>query len=249
MKNPKITIGWLYPDFMNTYGDRGNILVLKSRCLERGILVEVIDISLGSQASEILRADFLFMGGAQDRQQEIVYKDLHLKKKFLQQAVEREIPGLYICGAYQLLGNYYITAEGVPIKGLEILGLYTENPGKKRLVGNIVVKTEIEELKDQLIIGFENHGGQTFLNKDMRPFGEIVRGHGNNEIDPNEGVYYKNTIGTYLHGPIFSKNPRLADWFIAKALKVKYGEDVQLKPMNDRFEFLARQQFLTQDHA
>lgn len=240
INNKKLVIGWLYPDFMNTYGDSGNIIIFKDRCEERGINVQIKKISLKSDPSDIIKSDFLFMGGAQDKQQEIIYRDLLRKKYFLKLAIEKKVPGLFICGAFQLLGNYYITAEGVLIKGLGILDFYTENPGKKRLVGNIISGACIKGLKDKKIIGFENHGGQTYLNAGTVPFGKVIKGYGNNEKDLEEGAFYKNTIGTYLHGPIFSKNPQLADWFIERALKIKYGEDCKLKPMNDGLELSAR---------
>src|SRR3989344_1201238 len=137
-----LTIGWLYPDLMRTYGDRGNIIVLSKRCEWRGIEIEAASLNEGFSVSLLGRCDLLFMGGAQDKQQKIVSEDLSKeKKRVLKKMVENGIPGLYICGAYQFLGKYYKEADGTKIKGLGILDLFTENPGegKERLIGNIAV--------------------------------------------------------------------------------------------------------------
>src|SRR3989338_1575030 len=142
--NYTLKIGWLYPELMSTYGDRGNIICLQKRCEWRGIEIEIKRLDIGFDEKDIEKCDFLFMGGAQDRQQQIVAKDLNPpaggeKIDVLKKTIENEIPGLFICGAYQFLGNYYKEANGTIIKGLEILDLYTESPGKncERLIGNI----------------------------------------------------------------------------------------------------------------
>ena len=165
MPKSNIVIGWLYPELMNTYGDRGNIIIFKNRCLLRDIEVEVKNITLENDGSEIESCDFLFMGGAQDKQQALVYKDFHSKKNSIQKAIDRGIPGVYVCGAYQLLGEYYMMADNTKIDGLGIFKLHTENPGtdKPRLIGNIITNTNIEGISDKNIIGFENHGGRTYL--------------------------------------------------------------------------------------
>jgi CobQ-like glutamine amidotransferase family enzyme len=178
------------------------------------------------------------MGGAQDTQQEIVEKDLKdTKGKLLQKAIEDEIPGLYICGAYQFLGNYYKDADGKKIEGLGIFDLYTVNPGinTKRLIGNTFIKTSSLNSITSLV-GFENHGGRTYLGKNIQPLGKVVKGFGNNGEDGMEGAIYKNSIGSYFHGPILPKNPQLADWLIQTALEKKYKAKIELKPLDDALE-------------
>ncbi|MEI8143379.1 MAG: cobalamin biosynthesis protein CobQ [Candidatus Berkelbacteria bacterium] len=243
-QNKKIIIGWLYPEFMNTYGDRGNILILTNRCHERNIDTEIRPISIKSDPTEIAAVDFLFMGGAQDRQQEIIFESLMAKKAALKKAIEKGIPGLYICGAYQLLGQYYITAQGKKIHGLGIFDLHTENTGAKRLIGNISIKAKLPDTAEQIVIGFENHGGQTFLGREMQAFGQITAGFGNSEHGGDEGAIYHNSIGTYLHGPVLAKNPELADWIIKKTLQIKYAEEITLEKIDDRFEAQARAHFI-----
>lgn len=238
-----LTIGWLYPDLMSTYGDRGNVMILTRRCQWRDIAVEVAGISLSTGGQLIDSADLLFMGGAQDRQQEIVKKDLiGGKERHLRRAIERGTPGLFVCGAYQFLGSYYIAADGTTIEGLGIYDLVTRTPGRTapRLIGDTIVRPRMAGLGDTLIVGFENHGGRTELGQGIEPFADVVYGHGNNGRDKTEGVAYKNTIGTYLHGPILSKNPALADYLIAKALEVRYGKQVDLKPIEPLGERQAR---------
>lgn len=247
MVKHSITIGWLYYDLMNTYGDRGNVIMLKNRLLSRDVDANIKPITLGNDGEEISKCDLLFMGGAQDRQQSIVHKDLLTKKKYLVDAIHEGIPGVYVCGAYQLLGNYYIAANGERLEGLGILDLYTQAPkSKERMVGDIIIEAQIADIEDNIVVGFENHGGKTFLGAEMMPLGRVRHGFGNNGQDRGEGIIYKNTIGTYLHGPLFSKNPNLADWVIGKALEKKYGEQTLLKKLDDNFEQKAKDKLLKQ---
>lgn len=241
----KLVIGWLYPDLMSTYGDRGNIIILQKRCEWRNIRVYIKKISLETKNIKIQSCDLLFMGGAQDRQQEIVNKNLiENKGKYLKKAIENNIPGLFICGAYQFLGKYYKAADGAVIKGLSVFDLYTEHPGGnvKRLIGDIIIKIRNSKLEiSNYIVGFENHGGRTYIGKNIEPLGKAIRGFGNNGEDNKEGVIYKNSIGTYLHGPILSKNPEIADWLIKKALETKYKKEIKLERIEDSFEQKAKE--------
>lgn len=235
MKKDKVlTIGWLYPELMNVYGDRGNILVLKKRSEWRGIKVMIENLDVGFDVNKLKSCDLLMMGGAQDKQQTIVNKDLKRIKKALSAKIEHGTPGLFVCGGFQFLGKYYKEADGSIVDGLGIFDLYTESyKHKERLIGDIVVKPLIESV-DGLIVGFENHGGRTFLGKDISPLGKVIKGHGNND-DGFEGAVYKNSIGTYMHGPILPKNPQIADFLIKRAI----GEN-NLPPLDDSMENTAR---------
>jgi lipid II isoglutaminyl synthase (glutamine-hydrolysing) len=229
-----LTIGWLYPELMSTYGDRGNIVVLQKRCEWRGIKTEVKHLNVGFDSKLLSECNLLFMGGAQDIQQQIVALDLIKKREELKHMIEDDVPGLYICGAYQFLGKYYKEGNGKIINGLGILDLYTENPGLNvpRLIGNVAIKT----LKN-IIVGFENHGGRTYLGKQVKLFGKVIKGFGNNGDDQTEGAIYKNSFGTYLHGPILPKNPEFADLLIKLALEKKYqSPTVNLSPLDDSME-------------
>jgi CobQ-like glutamine amidotransferase family enzyme len=239
ISNLSLTIGWLYPELMNIYGDRGNVTVLERRCQWRNIQTQVLRLDVGFLKTDLNKCDILLMGGAQDKQQEAVAKDLFQKQAALKEAIEKAIPGIYVCGAYQMLGNYYREANGNKIKCLEILDLYTENPGQnsKRLIGNSVAYSE---KLNYTLVGFENHGGRTYLGKNLEPFGRVIKGYGNNGEDKTEGAIYKNSIGTYLHGPLLPKNPLLADHLIKTALEIKYNSKVPLKPIDDELENLAR---------
>lgn len=256
-----LTIGWLYPDLMNTYGDRGNIIVLQKRAEWRGIKVNIEQIFVSSNESLLSRCDLIFMGGAQDTQQEIVNEDLKGKKgSTLTKMIEDETPGLFICGAYQFLGEYYKTADGKKLAGLAIFPLHTENPGQQaeRLIGNVIVDAVgTWQLADgnqtnpqppnanRYLIGFENHGGRTYLKDKAMALGTVVNGHGNNATDKTEGIAYKNSFGTYLHGPILPKNPQLADLLLTLALEKKYSEKFHLEPLDDSIEQKARQQIIS----
>lgn len=235
--NYTLTIGWLYPELMSTYGDRGNIIVLQKRCVWRGINTEIKMLDLGFSITDLKKCDLLFMGGAQDKQQQIVAEDLLKKRDILEEMIENGIPGLYICGAYQFLGKYYREADGTIINGLGIFDLYTENPGVgfSRLIGNVAARV----LNDKIIVGFENHGGRTYLGKHIKPLGEVVKGFGNNGKDLTEGAIYKNSFGSYFHGPILPKNPFLADLLIKLALEKKYNSPTNLFRLNDSLEHQA----------
>ncbi len=234
-----LTIGWLYPDLMSIYGDRGNITVLTKRCVWRGIGIEIKPITVDTTLSQLRNSDMLFMGGAQDRQQTIVAKDLEKKKKVLAEMIEDETPGLYICGGFQFLGNYYKEADGTIIEQLGVLDVYTENPGGKRLIGNIAVDATTTFGKETILVGFENHGGRTRLGEKVKPLGKVTKGYGSNAEDHTEGALYKNSIGTYLHGPILPKNPILTDWLITKTLERKYHASVTLDTLDDTLATLA----------
>lgn len=236
-----IKIAWLYPELMNTYGDRGNIIVLQKRCEWRGIDVVIENISIDSDPALLETCDLIFMGGAQDTQQEIVNDDLFTKKgKLLKEKVENNTPGLFICGAYQFLGKYYITADNKKLPGLGIFPCFTENPGSNapRLIGNVIasIAHSQSDLPITPIVGFENHGGRTYLENPSQAFAHIQKGFGNNGKDLTEGIIYKNAIGSYLHGPILPKNPELADWLIQKTLEIKYKKSIKLTQLDDSIE-------------
>src|SRR3989344_1838314 len=237
-KRYALTIGWLYPELMSTYGDRGNIICLQKRCEWRGIDVEVKRLDIGFPCEQLATCDLLFMGGAQDTQQKIVSRDFSTEKVgALKELDDDGIPGLFICGAYQFLGKYYKEANGNIIDGLGILDLYTEHPGENfpRLIGNIAVNLHfviLNEMKNleilrnaqdditkYTLVGFENHGGRTYLGKNVKPLGAVMKGFGNNGEDQTEGAIYKNSFGTYFHGPILPKNPYLADYLIKLAFE------------------------------
>lgn len=235
-----LNIGWLYPDLMSTYGDRGNIIALSYRAKMMGIDPVIKKISINEPANLISKVDLIFMGGAQDKQQEIVNQDLKSKGSFLKKAINEGVPGLYVCGAYQFLGKYYKEANGNIIDGIGVFDLYTESPGLNvpRCIGNIVI--ESEKFPGVKLVGFENHGGRTYLSDKKLAFAKVVKGYGNNGEDKTEGIYYKNSFGTYLHGPILPKNPELADYLIKKAVERKYGKNVKLNKIDNQWEEKAR---------
>ena len=225
----KITIGHLYPDLLNLYGDRGNIQCLMKRCQWRGIEAETIPFELEDEI-DFSKLDIVLLGGGSDREQMLVCEKLKEIQKDFKVYVENDGVVIAICGGYQLLGNYYKTEQGT-MKGLELVDLYTEQ-GEGRLIDNIVLQSN---LFDMPIVGFENHGGRTYI-KDNKPLGKVLYGAGNDGKSGYEGVVYKNVIGTYLHGPLLPKNPQLADWLISHALEQKYGKKIELAPLDDSQE-------------
>ena len=236
--NFSMTIGWLYPDLMSTYGDRGNVIVLEKRCLWRGIECIVKKIFVNDAPEVVLSCDLFMMGGAQDLQQEIVNRDLSGKKgELLLKKLNDGVPGLLVCGAYQFLGKYYKAADGTIIKGLSFFDMYTAHPGTQvdRCIGNIII-----EWKGKQLVGFENHGGRTHIADKSQTFAKVIKGYGNNGTDQTEGMIYKNVIGTYLHGPILPKNPEVADFLIEKALEKKFTKSIELTSLDNKLESKAK---------
>ena len=224
-----IKILQLYPDELNVYGDDGNILALKKRLEWRGFKAEIIKHNVNDDLNVV--PDIIVSGGGQDSNQDNIKNDFLRIALKLKNFIENSTPTLLICGSYQLFGKYFQTQEGKKIEGINILDIYTI-AGKKRLIGNTVFQTEIAGE----IIGYENHSGLTYLGENVKPLGVISKGGGNNGKDNTEGVIYKNLIGTYAHGPVLPKNPRLADFLIEKALQKKLGSDFRLSELNDDIE-------------
>ena len=239
----EIKILYLYPDMLELYGDYGNIQVLKYRLESRGYSAIIDKYSIGDTAPNFSDYDIVFAGGGADNEQSILAEDLIKYKCNIKEAIQNGVFFLLICGAYQLFGKYYKGVDGNIIPGLEIFDYYTEaNPDrKKRCIGNIVIETSLNDFNTK-IIGFENHGGQTF--NISNPFGKVLFGNGNKFEDSEEGYFHDNVIATYLHGPLLSKNPKLADYIIKYCLDRKYSQNITLEPLNDDFENLCRNQLL-----
>ncbi len=214
----EIIIYHLYPAHLNLYGDRGNMLALCRRAEWHGIGIKVVPVQPGGSI-DFANCDLLFMGGGQDSDQKLVAGDLKGRSSDLRRAVEEGMAVFAVCGSYQLLGRYYKTSRGEKIGGLEIVDLYTE-AGQKRLTGNAVINCSLWE-PPATLVGFENHAGRTYLGPNLQPLGEVLIGYGNNGADKTEGAVYKNVIGTYLHGSLLPKNPRLTDFLLEKALSYR----------------------------
>ena len=228
-----LRLAHLYPKLMNLYGDRGNILSLRRRCQQRGITLAVDELEIGD-ALDPDAYDLIFIGGAQDREQQRVAADLlETKAQALHQAVEQGVALLAVCGGYQLLGRHYRPAAGEELAGVGIFDAWTVHPGPtaRRFIGNVVVRWQ-----GGTLVGFENHGGRTYLGPGARPLAKVIVGFGNNGRDGSEGVVQgDNAFGTYLHGSLLPKNPRFADHLIAQALRRRYGE-LELAPLDDVLE-------------
>lgn len=224
----KLVIGYLYPELMNIYGDRGNVIALSNRAKWRGINVEVREINVGERlkSGEI---DLYFFGGGQDQGQFEAGRDLQKIQKMIKQDIERGVPLLSICGGYQLLGKYYEPKNEPKIEGIGLFEVYTK-AGDERMIGNLVIESEWGKL-----VGFENHSGKTYIESGDE-MGKVVSGFGNNGEDGREGYRYKNAIGCYMHGSLLPKNPVLTDWLLKKAIELKTGQEVTLDKLDDSLE-------------
>ena len=223
---------------MNIYGDRGNVITLSQRARWRGIEVDVKAIGRGV-SPDLTEFDLLFWGGGQDRDQELVFVDAaEHKAASIRRAVDQGSVVLAVCGGYQLLGSYYVTAQGAKLPGLGLLDLYTV-PGTRRNIGNVLIDVSQLGLEPSTLVGFENHSGKTYLGPGLTPLGKVIRGVGNNGQDRTEGVASGNIFGTYLHGSLLPKNPHFTDFLIERALSRR--GPVALSKLDDSVEQAAHQ--------
>jgi CobQ-like glutamine amidotransferase family enzyme len=229
----------LYPEQMNIYADRGNILFLRRRCEWRGIDFAYASAGPGERFDPSAH-DLLYVGGGQDRDQVAVARDMvETKGQALAAAVSDGAALLAVCGGYQLLGHSYQLGEERLI-GLGLVDLETVREPGPRLIGNVAIEADLGA-GPRTLAGFENHGGRTYLGAGAEPLGKVIEGFGNNGKDGFEGVRRGNLIGTYLHGPLLPKNAWLADHLIAVALEHRYGREPELEPLDDELELAAEE--------
>lgn len=217
---------FLYPNEMNIYGDTGNAIVLKQRMLWRGIDAEIIFHSPGDDFN--YEPDIIIGGGGQDSGQRKVFTDLLAHSDKIYSLANKDVPMLMVCGMYQLFGHRFNTRDGGHMLGIGIFDMET-NATDERLIGNIAVETPFGTL-----VGYENHSGQTFLKEDQKPFGQTIKGYGNNANAAAEGAIFRHVYGTYMHGSVLPKNPDFADALIKQALRNR-SQDATLAPLDDTF--------------
>ena len=224
----ELNICHLYPDILNLYGDRGNIITMKRRLEDRGIKVNIDECSIG-QPLNADKYDIFFIGGGQDFEQEVLLRDLSSgKAQDIRTAVEEEKTFLAICGGYQMLGEYYKTWDGVQLDFIGAIGVHTIG-AKERMIGNYMFRTTPES-GDTVVVGFENHSGKTYLSEQVAPLGMMLSGNGNNGEDK---------FGTYSHGSLLPKNPVLCDFILQTALNHRYDGAEPLAPLDDTLELNA----------
>lgn len=223
---PELVIVDLYPRDMNIYGDRGNVLSLVRRVRAQGFVPRVVEVNPGDPLPDDV--DIVLGGGGQDSGQGRVAKDLAVKRDEIHRLAADGVPMLMVCGLYQLFGHRFITHTGDELRGIGVLDVETRG-GDVRMIGNIVLDTE--EFGE--VIGYENHSGNTTLGPESRPFGRVTQGAGNNPEDGVEGARSHHVIGTYLHGSILPKNPRVSDFLIARAAERRYGEFTPVAEIGD----------------
>ncbi len=240
----QIRLAHLYPDLMNIYGDRGNVLALVNRARQRGIDIVVSEVSIG-QALDPAAHDLYFFGGGQDREQIPVAADLVASKaEALREAIEGGAALLSVCGGFQLLARYYQPFDADRLPGIGLFDAWTV-ASHQRMIGNVVIELAAasplaQDGRPRTVVGFENHSGKTYLGPGGQPLGRVVVGYGNNGEDRTEGAVYRQAIGCYLHGSLLPKNPHLADFLLAQALAHRYGA-VELPPLDDTLEWRAHQ--------
>lgn len=232
----ELKICHMYPDVLNLYGDRGNVMCMTRRLQWRGIEASVTRLPIGDSLS-LAGFDLVFIGGGQDFEQQVLLDDLHRgKDREIRAAIEDGIPFLTICGGYQMLGNYYETYDGQRCDFIGALDLYTVG-AVKRMIGNYMFQCQ-NGAGGSVVVGFENHSGKTWLGNGVEPLGKVLSGYGNNGEDGTEGAHYKNVFGTYSHGPLLPKNAAFCDHLLQTALERKYGT-AELTPLDDTAELLA----------
>ena len=237
----------LYPEQMNIYADRGNMIFLQRRCEWRGIPFEYAAAG-PDEGFDPNAHDLIYIGGGQDRDQVLVAEDMRqTKRDAISAAVEDGAALLAVCGGYQLLGHRYQLGDQA-VTGLGVADLETVREPGPRLIGNVSIEVDLGQ-GPRVLAGFENHGGRTYLGPDAEPLGRVLHGHGNNGQDGREGVKRLNLVGTYLHGPLLPKNAWLADHLIAQALERRTGKPQELEPLGDELETAAHASALSAAQA
>jgi CobQ-like glutamine amidotransferase family enzyme len=231
----RIAVGHLFPDYLNIYADRGNIAVLARRAAWRGHELEVHPLGLGDHVRPG-EHDLYYVGGGQDREQELIAPALATMGPALHEAVEGGAAALAVCGGYQLFGRFYRDRSGDELPGAGLLPLHTV-AGERRMIGDVLLECELEPGERRTLAGFENHAGRTYLDEGAEPLGRVLAGFGNDGKSGYEGCRSGRVIGTYLHGPLLPRNPWLADWLLAQAIAHRTGEDPpRLEPLDDALE-------------
>jgi CobQ-like glutamine amidotransferase family enzyme len=245
IQTPRLKLAHLYAAEMNVYGDRGNVIALRQRCLWRGIDLEVTPVEPGDEV-DWASFDLAFFGGGQDSGQALIARDLLERQgPGMRAAIDDWLVLLAICGGYQLLGHYFLTHTGERLPGLGALDVHTVG-GSKRLIGNSVVEADLATTDNQpptsvRLVGFENHSGRTYHGPGVRNLGRVLAGHGDNGEDGWGGAVYRNTIGCYLHGSLLPKNPQLTDHMIQLAMRRRYGPDTAIAPLESALELHAQE--------
>ena len=229
----RVVVGHLYPSYLNIYADRGNIAVLAARAAWRAVELDVVTIGPGDPTP--LEVDLFYVGGGQDREQALIAPDLSARGPAIADAVAGGAAALAVCGGYQLLGRFYRGRDGEEMAGAGVLPLYTV-AGERRMIGDVLLESELEPGVVRTVAGFENHAGRTILDDGAEPLGRVVSGFGNDGESGLEGCRLGRALGTYLHGPLLPRNPWLADWLLTQALSHRTGEVPVLEPLADELE-------------
>ena len=230
----RIVVGHLFPDYLNIYADRGNMAVLERRAAWRGHELEVRPLSVDDEVRPG-EHDLYYVGGGQDREQELIAPALAAKGGALREAAARGAAVLAVCGGYQLLGRFYRDQSGDELPGVGLFPLHTV-AGERRMIGDVLLECELEPGAVRTLAGFENHAGRTHLDEGAEPLGRVVAGFGNDGESGYEGCRVGPALGTYLHGPLLPRNPWLADWLLAQALAHRAGDVPELEPLPDELE-------------
>ena len=233
----KIVVGHLFPDYLNIYADRGNMAVLARRAALRGHELDVAPIGAGG---ELRGADLYYIGGGQDREQELIAPALAAHGEALRAAVDGGAALLAVCGGYQLLGRFYRDQGGEELQGVGLFPLHTI-AGGRRMIGDVLLECELDDGERRTLAGFENHAGRTYLDEGAEPLGRVLAGFGNDGESGYEGCRVGRAVGTYLHGPLLPRNPWLADWLLAQAIARQTGEAPVFEALDDELEAQAHE--------
>jgi CobQ-like glutamine amidotransferase family enzyme len=243
----KLVVGHLFPDYLNIYADRGNIAVLARRAAWRGHELEVRALGAG----DVVRPgehDVFYVGGGQDREQELIAPALAALGDGVRAAVADGAALLAVCGGYQLLGRFYRDQSGDELPGVGLFPLHTV-AGERRMIGDVLLQCELEPGRPRTLAGFENHAGRTYLDEGAEPLGRVLAGFGNDGQSGYEGCRVGRAVGTYLHGPLLPRNPWLADWLLAQSLAHRTGDAAPLEPLDDELEAEAHEVSVARAHS
>ena len=204
----KITIGYLYYDLLNLYGDSGNMKALKYHLEKQDIEVIIKYITINDK-KDFKDLDMIYIGSGTEDNLMLALDDLKKDVDSLKEFIDSKKILLSTGNSLELFGNYIITNKKIKSLGIfDYVVMYQEN----RIVKDVNIKTDII---NKNIIGFENHLGKVLTYEDI--------------------INIDNYFGTYIIGPILARNPELCKYFVHKLIDSK-NDNFEYKEDNYEYE-------------
>lgn len=233
----KITIGHLFYDLLNLYGENGNVLALEKALISQGIEVEIKNLSIDNVPWNLDELDVVYIGAGTEQNQLIALNTIMKYKEQIEQMILNN--KLFICtgNSIELFGKQINNMETI-IDCLNIFD-YTTKINNKRIVSECVFNYDELQYK---ILGFENHQGEII--GITNALFDVERGYGSTITSKVEGFRKNNFYGTYLIGPLLVRNPKLLEK-ICRELILNKDANFEFQDFDFNLEQNAHDKFLT----